>query len=75
LFAGSNAGVLNKDYYASDAVLTVNGEEVADESGLAVAKELSELQSGDLLFETLYWEEEYWQTVTNGNPILYWEVA
>jgi hypothetical protein len=75
LFAGSNAGVLNKDYYASDAVLTVNGEEVADESGLAVAKELSELQSRDLLFETLYWEEEYWQTVTNGNPILYWEVA
>jgi hypothetical protein len=73
LFAGSNAGVLSKNYYASEAVLTVKGEETADESGLATAKETAELRSGELLFETLYWEEEFWQTVTDGNPILYWE--
>lgn len=73
LFAASNAGVLNKNYYASEGTLTVNGEEAEDASGLGEEKELVTLQSGEFLLKTLYWEEEFWTVTEGGNPILHWE--
>ncbi len=68
---GSLNGTMINCYYDSTSVLTV-GEEIKTEGTCTEgeARALSELQSAEFIYNTLFWKPEIWQINEGANPTI-----
>lgn len=66
----NNGGLLSHCYYSNLAKVTVDGNTANATNALGTATSLSELQSEDFIYNTLYWEVDVWEVVDGLDPTL-----
>ena len=69
-FAGELNGSSHLCFYSDSTTLTVNGADGTPTCTVGEEKTLSELQSEDFIYNTLYWDVDIWKAVDGMNPTL-----
>jgi len=63
-------GVDHLCYYSDSIAITLNGTSAEPTNTSGTAKTLSELQSEEFIYNTLYWDNDIWHMVDGENPTL-----
>ncbi len=66
--AGVQSGTVHLCYYATESVLTANGEVATGTCTAGTAEALSTIQTEEFLYNTLYWDSTIWSVVEGAAP-------